>query len=96
MLKDYNTDLKEARIPVRKRLKKTGTIKFNTVETTPVVWKDKLIRFFHRYSLGDKLSKYQCEVGKYQGYKYNGDGVKCLYRERKFPTRLENERDYLI
>ena len=45
MLKDYNNSLKEAKIPVRKRLKKLGTVKFNTVETTPVVWKDKLIRF---------------------------------------------------
>ena len=45
MLKDYNAPLMKARMPIRKRLKKLGTIKINTVETTPVVWNDKLLRF---------------------------------------------------
>lgn len=45
MLKDFNIDLKNARIPTRKTMKKLGTIKISTVESTPVVWEDKLIRF---------------------------------------------------
>ena len=45
MLKDYNAPLMKARMPVRKKLKKLGTIKINTVEATPIVWNDKLLRF---------------------------------------------------
>ena len=45
MLKDYNSTLKTARIPTRKRLVKKGTVKINVVETTPVVWQCRLLRF---------------------------------------------------
>ena len=45
MLQNYNDTIKQARIPRRKRLKKLGTVKLNTVETTPVVWQDRLLRF---------------------------------------------------
>ena len=45
MLLDYKTPLTQARIGQRKRLKKLGTIKTNTVESTPVVWEGKLLRF---------------------------------------------------
>ena len=44
MLKDYNAPLMKARMPVRKKLKKLGTIKINTVEATPIVLNDKLLR----------------------------------------------------
>ena len=45
MLSDYHAPIKTARMPQRKRLQKLGTIKLNTVETTPVVWGDRLLRF---------------------------------------------------
>lgn len=45
MLKNFNDALKQAKIGRRKRLKKLGTVKINTVETTPIVWKGKLLRF---------------------------------------------------
>ena len=45
MLNDYRTQIKTARIPQRKRMKKLGTVRIDIVETTPVVWKDKLLRF---------------------------------------------------
>ncbi len=44
-LKSFGGSLMKGRIPRRKRLKKIGTIKINTVETTPVVWKNRLLRF---------------------------------------------------
>jgi len=45
MLLDYRTNLQQAKIGQRKRLKKLGTVKINTVESTPVVWNGKLLRF---------------------------------------------------
>jgi len=45
MLKDIMESIKTAKIPIRKRLKKLGTVKISVVETTPVVWHDKLLRF---------------------------------------------------
>lgn len=45
MMTDYKKDIQEVRMPRRKRLRKCGTIKINTVEATPVVWQDKLLRF---------------------------------------------------
>ena len=45
MLQDYNAAIKQARMPRRRRLKKLGTVKLNTVESTPVVWQDRLLRF---------------------------------------------------
>ena len=44
-MENYQTALKQARIGQRKRLKKLGTVKINVVESTPVVWDDKLLRF---------------------------------------------------
>lgn len=44
-LKNFGQSLMHGNASPRKRLNKLGTIKINTVETTPVVWKDKLIRF---------------------------------------------------
>ena len=45
MMKDYKVTLTQARVGQRKRLKKLGTVKINTVESTPVVWNGKLLRF---------------------------------------------------
>ena len=45
MLLDFETSLRNAKIPPRKTLKKLGTVKINIVEATPVVWKDRLLRF---------------------------------------------------
>ena len=45
MLKDYKIPLETASMPTRKRLKKLGTVKINAVETTPVVWNGRLLRF---------------------------------------------------
>ena len=44
-LKNFSISLVLGKIPRRKRLKKLGTVKINTVEATPVVFKDKLLRF---------------------------------------------------
>lgn len=45
MLNDFRKNLKNGNIPRRKTLKKLGTVKISVVETTPVVWKEKLLRF---------------------------------------------------
>jgi hypothetical protein len=45
MLNDYRIQIKTARIPQRKKLRKLGTVRIDIVETTPVVWEDKLLRF---------------------------------------------------
>ena len=45
MLENYYEGIKLGKCPRRKRLKKLGTIKINTVESTPVVWQDRLLRF---------------------------------------------------
>ena len=46
MLKDYNIELKNANKPPReKQLRKLGTIAVGVVETTPVVWNGRLLRF---------------------------------------------------
>lgn len=44
-LHDFSTSLMTGKIPRRKRLTKLGTVKINTVETTPVLWNGKLLRF---------------------------------------------------
>ena len=45
MLINLYEGLKQGKIPLRKTMKKLGTVKISTVETTPVVWEDKLLRF---------------------------------------------------
>ena len=42
---DFTNDLKFGKATPIKRIKKLGTIKIDCVETTPVVWEDRLIRF---------------------------------------------------
>ena len=44
-MENYQIALKQARVGQRKRLQKLGTIKINAVESTPVVWNGKLLRF---------------------------------------------------
>lgn len=45
MLKDYNKSLHTAKIPIKKKIIKKGTLAINVVETTPVVWHNELYRF---------------------------------------------------
>ena len=45
MLKDIYRDLSSGSMPLKKRLKKLGTIEIGTVESTPVVWNDRLLIF---------------------------------------------------
>ena len=45
MLNNYREELKHAKIPPRKAPVKLGTVKISVVETTPLVWNDRLIRF---------------------------------------------------
>lgn len=45
MLLDFESVIKTARCAPKKEAKKLGTVKINIVEATPVVWKDRLLRF---------------------------------------------------
>lgn len=45
MLNDFRNILKNGAIPRRKTLKKLGTVKISVVESTPVMWKNRLLRF---------------------------------------------------
>jgi len=45
MFDQYRDQLKHARVPVRKTLRKLGTVKLSVVESTPVVWGERLLRF---------------------------------------------------
>ena len=45
MHNNYRNRLRNGCIPQRKTLKKLGTVKISVVETTPVVWKGRLLRF---------------------------------------------------
>lgn len=45
MLNNYEEAMRHGRISRKKRMKKLGTLKMNFVESTPVVWEDKLLRF---------------------------------------------------
>jgi len=45
MFENYMDRLKTVRMPVRKTLQKLGTVKISAVETTPIVWEGKLLRF---------------------------------------------------
>ena len=66
MIKDYRTPLKEARVGQRKRLRKLGTVKVNTVETTPVVWEGRLLRFeWERCKQWGEAGGVSREVGYY-------------------------------
>lgn len=66
ILKSYREQLKTAEIPVRKTLRKLGTVKISAVEATPVVWKDKLLRFeWSRNSEWGKPGGVKRETGCY-------------------------------
>ncbi len=45
MLLDIKDKLRNSEMPIRKKMVKMGTIKEGTVEATPVVWQNKLLRF---------------------------------------------------
>ena len=66
MIQKYTDGIKTQKTPRIERLKKKGTIKISAVEATPVVWKDRLLRFeWLRSSAWDTVHK-QREVGSYQ------------------------------
>ena len=45
MIKDFMEGLRNNKMPVHKKLEKLGTLQIGCVETTPVVWKDRLCKF---------------------------------------------------
>jgi len=65
MLLDFREDLKNKKMFPHKQLVKKGTLDIDIVESTPVVWKDKLFRF----------EWIRDEIGR--GYYGNGEG--CSY-----------------
>lgn len=66
MIINLEENQKNARMPVRKTLKKLGTVKISTVESTPVVWEDRLLRFeWVRCSQWGKAGGVTREVGCY-------------------------------
>ena len=67
MLQDFRGKLKTAEIPPRKTLHKLGTVKISVVETTPVVWEDRLLRFeWVRTDEWGKDGRVKRKVGCYQ------------------------------
>ena len=67
MLQDFREKLKTAEIPPRKTLYKLGTVKISVVETTPVVWEDRLLRFeWVRTDEWGKDGRVTRKVGCYQ------------------------------
>ena len=66
MLRDHHAPLKTARMGRRKRLRKLGTVKINTVEATPVVWDGRLLRFeWERNKQWGKPGGVERDVGYY-------------------------------
>lgn len=67
MLTNLYENLKQGKMPVRKAMKKLGTVKISVVESTPVVWDGKLLRFEwvrnaawgHRGGITRKVGCYQ-------------------------------------
>lgn len=45
MINDYVNEIRNSKFYTRKTLKKIGTLKIGIVETTPVIWKGRLLRF---------------------------------------------------
>lgn len=66
VLKSYKDTLKTAAVPVRKTLKKLGTVKISAVEATPVVWEGRLLRFeWSRNSTWGKPGGVERQTGCY-------------------------------
>jgi hypothetical protein len=67
MLKDFYETLKTAKMLPEKRLKKLGTLAIGVVESTPVVWKDRLLRFeFVRNDGHELMERPGLEEGRYR------------------------------
>ncbi len=65
MLLDHIERIRNAETPVRKEIEKCGTLKISAVETTPIVWKGRLLRFeWLRSAEWDSVHK-QREQGSY-------------------------------
>ena len=66
MILNYTDTIKHAQTPRIKKMQKKGTLKISAVETTPVVWNGRLLRFeWLRSSAWDTFHK-QRDVGSYQ------------------------------
>ena len=64
----YSDKITNAEMPIAKKLQKLGTLKISAVETTPVVWHRRLLRFeWMRASTWDTVHQ-QREVGFYRFY----------------------------
>ena len=64
----YSDKITNAEMPITKKLQKLGTLKISAVETTPVVWNGRFLRFeWMRSSAWDSFHK-QRDVGFYRFY----------------------------
>ena len=52
---DFMRAIRTYKRPMQKKLKKLGTIAIDIVETTPVVWKNKLYRFEWKRNFNRKI-----------------------------------------
>lgn len=79
---NFGEDLRNGRISRKKRLKKLGTVKINTVETTPVVWQDRLLRFeWVRNKNWGASGGVERSVGCYQFVDMENEQTVCAFAE---------------
>lgn len=59
-MQEFERIIKEYNKPTQKKLKKIGTIAVDIVETTPIVWKDRLYRFewYRNWKVGRRAGWY--------------------------------------
>ncbi|MBE6672544.1 MAG: hypothetical protein E7599_03370 [Ruminococcaceae bacterium] len=78
--KNFGEAIMNGKIPRRKRLKKLGTVKINTVETTPVLWNGKLLRFeWVRNSHWGAAGGVDRAVGCYQFVDMENEETVCTF-----------------
>ncbi|MBP3320727.1 MAG: hypothetical protein J6M12_00085 [Clostridia bacterium] len=79
---NFGEGLRNGRISRKKRLKKLGTVKINTVETTPVVWQDRLLRFeWVRNKNWGASGGVERSVGCYQFVDMENEQTVCEFAE---------------
>lgn len=82
MIKDFRAELTVIKTPARKTLKKKGTLGIGIVETTPVVWKDELLRFEwvrnNQWGAVDGITR---EVGCYRFARMADNASVCEFAE---------------
>jgi len=82
MLNDFRSNLRNGKIPTRKTLRKIGTIKISVVETTPIVWKDKLLRFeWSRTSEWCKDGRGDRKIGCYRLINMENETTVCEFAQ---------------